>query len=423
MTRRVVSTKLISIVTAVFTMAVMCGVPAAAFASGSGVTKEETVYVVTDAAGTQQDVIVSDHLLNKDKSKTIADETNLSDIENVKGEETFSQKGDDLTWEAEGNSIYYQGKTTEEVPVTMDVTYRLNDRVVSGSELQGQSGKVEINIRYENSAEYDGTTVPFVVLTGLIVTDESFKNIRISKGKVIDDGDKLLVVGMAAPGLAQTIGVGESELGIGSSVVITGDADKFAVEDMMTVVTNAFFEDLDTGGIDLDYDDQIAALDKGAKALMDGSRQLYDGLNTMNESMPDLAKGVGDLKDGAEKLSGGTKELKEKTSPLISNLGKAAEGIAKLKQYSAQELAGLKQIQTGLNGTEEEPAPATVLQSVSNGLDEISGDLSDKAEALESAPAAAQGLSDYMDQVNALVNQYEPILSEQGYGNLVDMTP
>ncbi|MGX8773959.1 MAG: hypothetical protein ACSW8G_02760, partial [Bacillota bacterium] len=31
--------------------------------------------------------------------------------------------------------------------------------------------------------------------------------------------------------------------------------------------------------------------------------------------------------------------------------------------------------------------------------------------------------SDYMDQVNALVNQYEPILSEQGYGNLVDMTP
>ena len=285
--------KFIAFVTAVCTMVVLCGMPAVAFAGEGGVTKEETVYVVTDSSGAQTDVIVSDHLQNKGKSKTIADETTLTDIENVKGEETFEQKGDSLTWDAEGNSIYYQGRTDAEVPVTMDVTYRLNDKVVTGPELQGQSGKVEIRIHYENNAEFEGTTVPFIVMTGLIVTDDSFKNIKISKGKVIDDGEKLLVVGMAAPGLAQTLGIGESELGIGSTVIIKGDAKKFAVEDMMTVVTNAFFEDIDSDSIDdLDYDDEIKKLDKSTKELMAGCDELYEGLETMAESMPDLEKGV-----------------------------------------------------------------------------------------------------------------------------------
>ena len=229
MTKKPVTGRILALLTAVLTMTVMC-LPASAFAA-NGVTKDETVYVVTDSSGTQQDVIVSDHLINKGKVKTIEDKTNLKDIENVKGEETFKQDGESLTWDAEGNGIYYQGRSEDEIPVAMDIVYRLNDKVVTGSELQGQSGKVEIKINYTNDAEFEGTTVPFVVMTGMVITDDSFKNIKVTKGKVIDDGDKLMVVGMAAPGLAQTLDIGESDLGIGSSVTITGDADKFAVEE------------------------------------------------------------------------------------------------------------------------------------------------------------------------------------------------
>ena len=438
MTKKPVS-KIIAFVTAVCTMAVMCGMPAVAFAWDGGVTKEETVYVVTDSSGTQEDVIVSDHLVNKGKSKTIADETTLSDIENVKGEETFKQNGDALTWDAEGNSIYYQGKTEEEVPVTMDVVYRLNDRVVSGPELQGESGKVEIRINYENNAEYNGTTVPFIVMTGLIVTDDSFQNIKISKGKVIDDGEKLLVVGMAAPGLAQTLGIGESELGIGSTVTITGDARKFAVEDMMTIVTNAFFEDIDSDGIDLDYDDEIAALNKGSKALVDGSKLLHDGLNTMSNSMPKLEEGVNSLKTGADKLNKGTKdakkgadalkngtqELKDNVSPLISGLGSAAEGIAALKQGSTQELGGLEKIQAGLNGagTETNPGPVAALEQVETGLNAVSQQLKNKAVDMNASAAAASQLSSYMDDVNKVVSENKEALIALGYSDLVNKTP
>lgn len=54
--------------------------------------KEETVYVKADAEGNTQTVIVSDWLKNKKKAAEIKDATDLNDIENVKGDETF-QKG------------------------------------------------------------------------------------------------------------------------------------------------------------------------------------------------------------------------------------------------------------------------------------------------------------------------------------------
>ena len=423
MTKRPVGSKVIAFVTAALTMIVMCGLPTAAFAWNGEVNKEETVYVVTDSTGTQQDVIVSDHLVNKGGSKTISDETTLSDIENVKGEETFKQSGDSLTWDAEGNSIYYQGKTTEEVPVTMDVVYRLNDRVVSGPELQGQSGKVEIKINYENSAEYKGTTVPFIVMTGMVVTDDSFQNVHITKGKVIDDGDKLLIVGMAAPGLAQTLDIGESDLGIGSSITITGDADKFAVEDMMTIVTNAFFEDLDTDGVgDLDYDDEINALDKGAKQLVDGSDQLYEGLDTLSDKMPDLKKGVKKLKDGSKTLETGTNTAKDGAQALndgIIKLGSSLEGalkeilggVTKLETGSGTLHDGLKQVKTGvdtLNG-----GVTQLQQGMASAADSLTGETNSGIVFNEGAIRYIGGAESYINAVEENINAlYE--------GNVID---
>ena len=408
MNKKPLKARITAVTTAILTMTAMC-LPAAAFASSSGVTKEETVYVVTDSSGTQQDVIVSDHLINEDKIKTISDETNLSDVENVKGEETFKQDGDALTWDAEGNGIYYQGKSSDEIPVSMDVVYRLDDKVVSGAELQGKSGKVEIKINYENDAEYEGTTVPFVVMTGLIVTDDSFKNIKISKGKVIDDGEKLLVVGMAAPGLAQTLGIGESDLGIGSSVTITGDADEFAVEDMMTIVTNAFFEDVDTDGIDMDYDDEIDALNKGSKALVDGSDQLYEGLDTLSDNMPDLQDGVKGLKNGSNALESGTndakkgaKQLNDGIVKLSSNLEKALtqvlNGVTQLADGSGTLHDGLQQLKSGVDAAKDGS------NEVKAGMEQAAGTLGDGVKANEGAKGYIAGAKKAIDGSKKYIN-------------------
>nr|MCR5104643.1 hypothetical protein [Eubacterium sp.] len=81
--------------------------------------KDETVYVMAEPDGDVKDVIVSEWLKNPEGKNELTDVSHLTDIENVKGDETFSQNGNKLTWQANGQDIYYQGKTDEEVPVSV----------------------------------------------------------------------------------------------------------------------------------------------------------------------------------------------------------------------------------------------------------------------------------------------------------------
>ena len=75
--------------------------------SESDAGKVETVYVTADANGAVNDVIVSEWLRNATASSEIADTTELKNIVNVKGNETFKDNGDgSLTWDAEGSDIY-----------------------------------------------------------------------------------------------------------------------------------------------------------------------------------------------------------------------------------------------------------------------------------------------------------------------------
>ncbi|MCR5371265.1 MAG: hypothetical protein K6E83_11230, partial [Clostridium sp.] len=117
----------------------------------TGAAKEETVYVFTDAYGKQRDITVSNWLKNPDKKSTLEDESSLKDIENVKGDETYEQKGDKIVWNADGNDIYYQGTTSKQPPVSEKITYYLDGKEVKAEDLAGKSGKIKIHIDYTNN--------------------------------------------------------------------------------------------------------------------------------------------------------------------------------------------------------------------------------------------------------------------------------
>lgn len=64
---------------------------AASAGVGSGMaSKEETVYVVTDKSGKATNITVSEWLKNQGAYESLDDLTNLSDIVNVKGDESLS---------------------------------------------------------------------------------------------------------------------------------------------------------------------------------------------------------------------------------------------------------------------------------------------------------------------------------------------
>ena len=176
--------------------AVMGGVPVSAAAAD--VSKEETVYVNADASGNTTDVTVSNWLKNSNGDSTIKDKSDLQDIENVKGDETYTGSGDSMSWQADGSDIYYQGTTSKELPVSVKLKYFLDGVETDPNDLVGKSGKLKIQVNYENKAKtttkIDGKTEniynPFVMVTGMILPDEHFSNIVIDNGKVVSDGSR-----------------------------------------------------------------------------------------------------------------------------------------------------------------------------------------------------------------------------------------
>ena len=133
-------------------MSVVLPVTPALAAAENQIEKEQTVYVNADENGNTEEVIVSNWLKNKGKEKDLKDKSGLTDIENVKGDETFQQNEDGtLTWNTDGGDIYYQGTTGKKLPVSVRLTYYLDGREIPASDLAGKSGKVKIRIDYENT--------------------------------------------------------------------------------------------------------------------------------------------------------------------------------------------------------------------------------------------------------------------------------
>ena len=161
--------------------------------------KEETVYLIADANGTVRQTIVSNWLKNGSKNAQIKDVSELSDIKNVKGDETFTQNGTKLIWQANGQDLYYQGTTQKELPISQQVTYYLDGKKIMPEELAGKSGSVTIRFDYTNKAK---TTVkingkktdiyvPFTAVSG-VVLDDSFRNVRVNSGRVLSDALRCL---------------------------------------------------------------------------------------------------------------------------------------------------------------------------------------------------------------------------------------
>lgn len=406
--------KILSFASAAVVAFTMTAAPVFA-ATDSGNTKDETVYVVTESDGSQSDLIVSDHLKNKSGKDKIEDVSTLTDIENVKGKEKFTREDDgSLSWNAKGNDIYYEGKTDQEAPVSMDIKYYLDDKEVDGADLSGKTGKVKIVINYTNNTSLNGTKVPFVVLTGMVLENDTFQNVTVSSGKVIDDGQKSFIVGMAAPGIADTLGISEEELGFGSTVEITGDAKKFAPEDMMTVVTNDFFQDIDTSELNAgNLDSQIDQLDSAAKQLVAGTNTLYKGIETLNSSSATLAAGVSKLNQGAAKIDENTKAALQGSkdlaagsqflsSQLNSKLTDMGEGVNTLALKSGKLAEGLKDMQSKVNGnnTKENPGLAPSAKGFAQkiaGLDKVKTGISDSVASDKEAIAELRNLETSMD--------------------------
>ncbi len=104
-------------------------------------TKDETVYSKLNQNGENYETLVSNHLVNDAKEDLINDISDLLNIKNVNGEETFTQKGNQIIWDSNGNDIYYQGESKKALPIDMTVKYELNGEEISSEDLARKKWK------------------------------------------------------------------------------------------------------------------------------------------------------------------------------------------------------------------------------------------------------------------------------------------
>ena len=394
--------------------------------------KDESVYLISDANGNVNKTIVVDHLKNKDKKDTLEDASNLSDIENVKGKEKFTQSGDKLTWQAGGKDIYYQGTATAEPPVTQKVTYYLDGKEISPEDLAGKSGKVKIRFDYTNTTSYTETvngekqtvSVPFAAVTGLVLGD-GFENIEVTNGKAEVSDSSSVVLGYALPGLKDSLGIKEGDLdgdvNIPEYMEMTADVENFSMPAAMTFVVNAS-DYVSTDGIDTsDLDDMIndlkdasTQLQDGSKTLAEGTDTLSDGLSTLQSKLGTFASGVGTLQsglktytDGVSTLSGGLNTLGNSTGALVSGADKLNSGAGQLASGSATLKDGLKTYTDG----------ASTLNGGLNTLANSTGALVDGADKLNSgAGQLASGSATLKDGLKSYTDGASTLAA--GVGNL-----
>lgn len=347
--------------------------------------KDESVYVKADASGKVNETTVTEWLKNPNNGKT-EDVTELQNVENVKGDETYTTGSEgSVSWKSEGKDIYYQGTTDKELPVDVEITYTLNGKKVEAKDLKGKDGELEMKVQYTNQSketvDVSGESVemytPFAMVTAMMLPNDEYTNVTIDHGKIVSDGDKNIVVGLGFPGLEENLNLEgkDIDIDIPDSFTITADVKNASVGPTMTVASSDVLEQFGLDEIDSfdDLSDSVGELENAAEQLTDGSAKAADGSSALADGSNTLATGAGTLADGTSALATGVKTL--------------ADGVNTLNSKSGDLTKGVSDLATGVNDY------TGGVSALSDGSSKVSAGAEGLKNGLETAQKGIEGLA------------------------------
>ena len=367
--------------------------------------KDESVYVKADASGKVNETTVTEWLKNPNNGKT-EDVTELQNVENVKGDETYTTDSEgSVSWKSEGKDIYYQGTTDKELPVDVEITYTLDGKKVEAKDLKGKDGKLEMKVQYTNQSketvDVSGESVemytPFAMVTAMMLPNDEYTNVTIDHGKIVSDGDKNIVVGLGFPGMEENLNLEgkDIDIDIPDSFTITADVKNASVGPTMTVASSDVLEQFGLDEIDSfdDLSDSVGELENAAEQLTDGSAKAADGSSALADGSNTLATGAGTLADGTSALATGVKTL--------------ADGVNTLNSKSGDLTKGVSDLATGVNDY------TGGVSALSDGSSKVSAGAEGLKKGLETAQT---GIGDLASGVGTLKSGFEGNGTEENLG-------
>ena len=320
----------------------------------AGNSKEEVVYSKLKNDGSNYSTIVSEKITNNDNSELINDISDLLNIVNTSGDETYEQDGNKIVWKANGKDIQYQGNIDKDEPITCVIKYELNGEEVEAKDIVGKSGKVKVTLTYTNNdvhtvkvnGKYTKMYTPFIVVAGTII-NSNMSNVEITNGKIIDNGNKKMAIAMCFPGLQESLDISKDKIDIPSTIEFTMDANDFEMNNIISYATPKLVEESDLNMFD-DLDEIYSKVNE----LQDAANQIQDGSSKLNDGAKTLRNGASTLNDGANELSReinnklaqyeeikaealNKKELENKIAEIVNN--EMAEMMPSIKKMAEAE--------------------------------------------------------------------------------------
>lgn len=308
-----------------FVVAGMMVAPNIVYATDS-IKKDESVYVNMYEDGSIKDETVSDWLHSDSSAVEIHDKSNLSAIKNIKGDEKPEKSGEDITWKSDKNDIFYEGKTSEKLPLNVNIKYYLDDKEVKIKDIAGKSGSFKIKMSFKNSDVHtkviNGKTkniyTPIVAAALVILPMENFTNIDISDGQIVAEGNNQVISFVAFPGMQESLGISTNTLNIKlpEEITIKADAKNFKMLPIVVTATPKLPEIKalkDAKNAD-ELKNGISDLKDATSKLTDGTGKLYDGSVQIKSGVVKLGGVIIEAKNGASMLETGIAQAKNKVS-------------------------------------------------------------------------------------------------------------
>ena len=390
--------------------------------------KTETVYSVLNGDGSVSDIVVSSWLHDEDGIKNLKEKLNLTDVRNVKTDETPEESNGEYTWNSDSNDVYYQGKATEKLPVSIKITYELDGQEISESDLDGKTGhlKIRIHMTNENSETktINGKDIiihPCFVAGGMMtLNNDHVANVKCEQGKIVSDGSSQILVFAAVPGLKETLDSADlskvsDEMKVGDDVEIECDVTDYENAGLMMGMS----DEMDISDVIGDVDsldeltDGINQLMDADDQLIDGAKQLEEGTQTLITESEPLTSSSGSIRilsNGAVTLNDGALRLKAALGQYTGGVSQLNAGVDAL--YAIPQ--GAKKISDGITvSTSDSTSLADGVSSLTAGLEEMKSQVEKGMSGAGMTPEAMQTMAADLATANQILSSMSDMIDSE----------
>jgi putative membrane protein len=360
-------------------------------------TKNETVYVSLNNDGSVREVKTVNWLNIaglSDNEGSYIDYGEYDAIKSMINEAAPETEGNKIIWNAdsfESGNLFYQGTTSKEIPVKIDIKYYLDGKDMPGKDIAGKSGSLKIEINVENKLknkenifykDYLGNNriskedcyTPLMVQLSIKADVTKFTDIQAEGATKMLTG-KIMNISFADfpfPESDFTLQMEGKDIQLEPINIVVIPSEIPAITDLEDSKKN--LEEFDSG---------LAEMSDGSKEIIEGSEKLGDGLTKLKDGSSDLVNAISEINHGLYVLS-------ESNDDMSSGFQEIGNGLNEFTRNGSEVINAVQQLTSNLEG-------------IKNGLDQSAAGASRLSQGADDMAVAIEQLRNINTNLMAIV--------------------